>query len=99
MKKIFAGLMALMLLFCGVSALAEKPLEKTEVMGLALRYANLTDRDPVRFTRVEKEETDGQPFYFVSFHCRKFDYEMRIDPFTGDFRDFRIGRCTCESEA
>ena len=98
MKKIFAGLLALMLLVCGVSALAEKPLTKTEAMGLALRYANLTDRDPVRFTKVEKEQEDGIPYYAVSFHCRKFDYEMRIDLFTGDFRDFRISRCTCESE-
>ena len=92
MKRLLAGILALALLLCGASALAEKTLTKNEARALALKYAGLDKDDPVVFTMEEKDYENGRLYYGFAFHCRGFQYELDIDAQTGAFRDFGVRR-------
>ena len=88
MKKMMAGLLAVMLMVCCVSAMAQgRALTKEEAMKTAAEYAGLRE-DQVRFTRVRLDWDDGRQVYEIEFVCDGVEYEMDVDVQTGRVTDF-----------
>ena len=93
MKKMMAGLLAVMLMVCCVSAFAEgKALTKEEAMKTAAEYAGLR-QDQVQFTKVRQDWDDGRQVYEIEFICDGVEYEMDVDVMTGRVTDFKRERC------
>ncbi len=92
MKKMMAGLLAVMLMVCCVSAFAEgKALTKEEAMKTAAEYTGLRE-DQVRFTKVRLDWDDGRQVYEIEFVFDGVEYEMDVDVQTGRVTDFNRER-------
>ena len=88
MKKMMAGIVALMILVCGCAAFAEqKMLTEQEAMETALAHVKLT-KEEVTFNRVYMGWDDGRQTWEITFTSGSVRYEMEIDAVTGQIRDF-----------
>ncbi len=68
----------------------------TESVGLlaardtALRMAELTDRDPVEFTKAKIDRSSGVYVYELEFETPEFEYEVSIRTETGEVLKYRV---------
>ena len=92
MKKAAAVLVALMIMVCGISALAAgKTLTREEAMQAALNYAGLK-AEQVTFTKVKTDTDDGRRVYEIGFISGGIKYDMDVDMLTGRISDVDLDR-------
>ncbi len=92
MKKMMAGIVALMILVCGCAAFAERTLlTEQDAMEAALAHVRLT-KEEVTFNRVHMGWDDGRQVWEIVFTSGNIRYEMEIDAVTGQVRDFDTDR-------
>ena len=98
MKKLIAGLVAIMMLVgiaVGTASAEEVRLSREDAMKIALDYAGLKE-DEVRFTKVQRDYDDGREVWEIEFFCNGVEYELNIDILTGRIleadRDREYGR-------
>lgn len=92
MKKLIAGIAAVMILACGCAAgFADgKDLSREEAVKTALEYAGLQE-DQVTFTKIRMDRDDGRQIWEVDFVFDGDEYETDVDVSTG-----RILECDVE---
>ena len=87
MKKLVAVIAAVVMMVCGVSALAAgKTLTREEAMKAALDYAGL-NAEQVTFTKVQRDRDDGRQVWEIEFISGGIEYEMDVDLITGRITD------------
>ena len=92
MKKLMAGILAVMIMVCGVAACAEgRALTKEQAMQAALDYAKVS-ADQAKFIQVRQDRDDGRQVYEIKFVCNGVEYEMDVDVKTGRITDFDTDR-------
>ena len=68
----------------------------TQAVGLlaardtALRMAELTDRDPVEFTKAKIDRSSGSYVYELEFETPDYEYEVSIRTETGEVLKYRV---------
>ena len=84
MKKLIAGIAALMLLVCGcTAAFADlNNLTREEAMKVALDYTGLKDNQ-VTFTKAQMDREDGRKVWEIKFISNGIEYEYDVDVRTG----------------
>lgn len=91
MKKLIAGIAALMILVCGCAAFAEgSPLTREEAVQAALYSAGVKE-DQATFTKISMDRDDGRAVWEIDFVSGGIEYELDIDALTG-----RVLECSKE---
>ena len=85
MKKLIAGLVAIMILACGCTAAfaEQKTLTGEEALQVALDQVGLNEKG-VTVTRIEMDQVDGTQLWDTVFTCAYAEYEFVIDARTGN---------------
>ena len=85
MKKLIAGLVAIMILACGCTAAfaAQKTLTEEEALQVALYKVGLNEKE-VTVTRIEMYQVDGNQLWDIEFTSAYSEYEFVIDALTGN---------------
>lgn len=93
MKKLIAGLAAIMILVCGCTAAfaEEKILTKEEAVQVALERVALR-KETVTFTKIELDRDDGRQIWEVEFISDGTEYEFEIDARTGCVLEMDVTR-------
>ena len=84
MKKLIAGIAALMLLVCGCTAAFadQNNLTREEAMKVALDYTGLKENQ-VTFTKAKMDREDGRKVWEIDFISNGIEYEFDVDVRTG----------------
>ena len=84
MKKLIAGLVAIMVLACGCTAAfaEQKMLTGEEAVQVAFNQVGLNEKE-VTFTRIEMNRDDGYQLWDIEFISADTKYEFVIDALTG----------------
>ena len=93
MKKLIAGLVAIMLLVCGCTAAfaEQKTLTREEAIQVALDQVGLKE-EAVTFTKIEMDRDDGRLVWEIDFISGGVEYEFDIDARTGRILDRDVSR-------
>ena len=93
MKKLIAGLVAIMILVCGCTAAFadQKSLTREEAIQVALDRVCLKE-EAVTFTKIELDRDDGRQIWEIEFVSAGVEYEFDIDARTGNIREMDISR-------
>lgn len=85
MKKLIAGLVAMMILVCGCAAAfaEQKPLTKEEALQVALEQVGQNQKG-VTVTKAEMVREDGHQLWDIGFISSYAEYEFVIDALTGN---------------
>ena len=93
MKKLIAGLAAIMILVCGCTAAfaEQKILTKEEAIQVALDRVGMNEKD-VTFTKIEMDWDDGRQVWEIEFLNAGYEYEFDIDARTGCILEMDVSR-------
>lgn len=93
MKKLIAGLVAIMILVCGCTAAFadQNSVTREEAIQIALERVNLKE-EAVTFTKIELDRDDGRQIWEIEFVSAGVEYEFDIDARTGIIREMDISR-------
>ena len=85
MKKLIAGLVAIMILACGCTAAfaEQKTLTGEEALQAALLQVGLNEKG-VTVTKIEMNKVDGNQLWDIEFTSAYAKYEFVIDALTGN---------------
>ena len=85
MKKLIAGLVAIMILACGCTAAfaEQKTLTGEEALQAALLQVGLNEKS-VTVTKLEMNQVDGNQLWDVVFTSAYAEYEFVVDALTGN---------------
>lgn len=85
MKKLIAGLVAIMILACGCTAAfaEQKTMTGEEALQAALIQVGLNEKE-VTVTRIEMNQVDGNQLWDIEFTSAYAGYEFVIDAVTGN---------------
>ena len=85
MKKLIAGLVAIMILACGCTAAfaEQKTLTEKEALQVALVQVGLNEKG-VTVTKIEMNKVDGNQLWDIEFTSAYAKYEFVIDALTGN---------------
>ena len=93
MKKLIAGLVAIMILVCGCTAAFadQKSLTREEAIQVALDRVGLKE-EAVTFTKIELDRDDGRQIWEIEFISAGVEYDFDIDARTGNVLEMDISR-------
>ena len=93
MKKLIAGLVAIMILVCGCTAAFadQNSVTREEAIQIALERVNLKE-EAVTFTKIELDRDDGRQIWGIEFLSAGVEYDFDIDARTGRILDMDISR-------
>ena len=93
MKKLIAGLVAIMILVCGCTAAFadQKSLTREEAIQVALDRVCLKE-EAVTFTKIELDRDDGRQIWEIEFISAGVEYDFDIDARTGNVLEMDIPR-------
>ncbi len=85
MKKLIAGLVAIMILACGCTAAfaEQKTLTGEEALQAALLQVGLNEKS-VTVTKLEMNQVDGNQLWDIVFTSAYAEYEFVVDALTGN---------------
>ena len=85
MKKLIAGLVAIMILACGCTAAfaEQKTLTGEEALQAALLQVGLNEKS-VTVTKLEMNRVDGNQLWDIVFTSAYAEYEFVVDALTGN---------------
>lgn len=85
MKKLIAGLVAIMILACGCTAAfaEQKTLTGEEALQAALLQVGLNEKS-VTVTKLEMNKVDGNQLWDIVFTSAYAEYEFVVDALTGN---------------
>ena len=91
MKKLIAGLVAIMMLVCGCTAAFadQNSVTREEAIQIALERVGLKE-EAVTFTKIELDRDDGRQIWEIEFVSAGVEYEFDIDAQTGNVFDTDI---------
>ncbi len=93
MKKLIAGLTAIMILVCGCTAAFadQKSLTREEAIQAALDQVGLKE-EAVTFTKIELDRDDGRQIWEIDFISAGVKYEFDVDARTGRICEMDVSR-------